>query len=77
MDEEPQLNQAIHRTVMVAYEIGIKEGKKQGRESEREFLLRAVDLNATSNDIGRFIYLDDLNDAIRELDAERQETKLP
>jgi hypothetical protein len=62
---------------MVAYEIGIKEGKKQGRESEREFLLRAVDLNATSNDIGRFIYLDDLNDAIRELDAERQETKLP
>jgi hypothetical protein len=62
---------------MVAYEIGIKEGKKQGHASEREFLLRAVDLNATSNDIGRFIYLDDLNDAIRELDAERQETKLP
>jgi hypothetical protein len=62
---------------MVAYEVGIKEGRKQGRESEREFLLRAVDLNATSNDIGRFIYLDDLNDAIRELDAERQETKLP
>ena len=69
MNEEPQLNQLIHKSLTVAFEAG--------RHAERDYLRRALDLNATSNDIGRYIYLDDFEDAIRELDAERQKKKLP
>lgn len=69
MNEEPQINQLIHKSLTVAFEAG--------RHAERDYLRRALDLNATSNEIGRYIYLDDFEDAIRELDAERQETKLP
>lgn len=69
MTEEPQINQLIHKSLKVAFEAG--------RHAERDYLKRALDLNATSNEIGRYIYLDDFEDAIRELDAKRQETKLP
>jgi hypothetical protein len=69
VNEEPQLNQLIHKSLTVAFEAG--------RHAERDYLRRALDLNATSNDIGRYIYLDDFEDAIRELDAERQKKKLP
>jgi hypothetical protein len=68
VNEEPQINQLIHKSLTVAFEAG--------RHAERDYLRRALDLNATSNEIGRYIYLDDFEDAIRELDAERQETKL-
>jgi hypothetical protein len=59
---------------MVAYEVGIKEGRRQGRKLERKHLLEALDLNSTFNDIGRYVYLDDLMDGLRELDE--QETRV-
>ncbi len=65
-----QMQDTIHRATMVAYEVGLKEGRTQGRKAEREHLLKALDLNATSNDIGRYVYLEDLMDGIRELDEQ-------
>ncbi len=61
-----QMSDTIHRATMVAYEIGIKEGRKL----EREQFWKAIDLNHTSNDIGEYIYLSDLKDALRELNGE-------
>lgn len=66
---EPQINQMIHGAMVQAF--------KAGRHAERAFLREALDLNATSNEIGRYIYLDDFEDAIRELDAEREKKNLP
>jgi hypothetical protein len=65
-----EISDTIHRATMVAYEVGLKEGQTQGRKAEREHLLKALDLNATSNDIGRYVYLDDFMDGIRELDEQ-------
>jgi len=65
-----QMQDTIHRATMVAYEVGLKEGRTQGRKAEREHLLKALDLNATSNDIGRYVYLEDLMDGIGELDEQ-------
>ncbi len=61
-----QMQDTIHRATMVAYEIGIKEGRKL----ERQQFWKAIDLNHTSNDIGEYIYLSDLKDALRELNGE-------
>jgi hypothetical protein len=61
-----EISDTIHRATMVAYEIGIKEGRKL----EKELFWKAIDLNHTSNDIGEYIYLDDLKDALRELNGE-------
>ena len=58
-----EMQDTIHRATMLAYEIGIKEGKKQ--ESERFW--RAIDLNHTGNEHGDYIYLSDLKDALEEL----------
>lgn len=65
MTEEPQLNQILHRAISVAFQAG--------RQAERDYIRKALDLNAT----GGKIYLEDFEDALRELDAERQEKKLP
>lgn len=65
MTEEPQLNQILHRTISVAFQAG--------RQAERDYIRKALDLNAS----GGKIYLEDFEDALRELDAERQEKKLP
>jgi len=68
------MSDTIYRATMVAYEVGIKEGRTQGRKLEREHLLKALDLNSTFNDIGRYVYLDDFMDGLRELDE--QETRV-
>ncbi len=69
-----EISDTIYRATMVAYEVGIKEGRTQGRKLEREHLLKALDLNSTFNDIGRYVYLDDFMDGLRELDE--QETRV-
>jgi len=69
-----EMSDTIYRATMVAYEVGIKEGRTQGRKLEREHLLKALDLNSTFNDIGRYVYLDDFMDGLRELDE--QETRV-
>lgn len=65
-----ELHETIHRASMVAYEAG----KLEGRRVERKLFEKAIDLNSTSNEIGRYIYLDDLEDGLRELNE--QETKV-
>ena len=69
-----QMSDTIYRATMVAYQAGLKEGETQGRKAEREHLLKALDLNSTFNDIGRYVYLDDFTDGLRELDE--QETRV-
>lgn len=69
-----QMSDTIYRATMVAYQAGLKEGETQGRKAEREHLLKALDLNSTFNDIGRYVYLDDFMDGLRELDE--QETRV-
>lgn len=64
-----QMNEVIAMAVARAYAAGLKEGERL----ERAHLRRALDLNAS----GGKIYLEDFEDALRELDAERQEKKLP
>lgn len=59
-----ELNMTIHRATMLAYEVGLKEGRK----AERDHFWKAIDLNSTSNDIGEYIYLNDLKDALKEID---------
>jgi len=69
-----EMSDTIYRATMVAYQVGLKEGQTQGRKAEREHLLKALDLNSTFNDIGRYVYLDDFMDGLRELDE--QETRV-
>jgi len=69
-----EMSDTIYRATMVAYQAGLKEGETQGRKAEREHLLKALDLNSTFNDIGRYVYLDDFADGLRELDE--QETRV-
>lgn len=66
---QSEFHESIHRALTVAFQAG--------RQAERDFFWRAVDLNATSNHLGEFIYLADLKDAIEELDAKRKEKNLP
>ena len=63
-----QMNEVIAMAVARAYAAGLREGERL----ERDYIRRALDLNAS----GGKIYLDDFEDALRELDAERQEKKL-
>jgi hypothetical protein len=55
-----ELQGVIHRSAVIAYEAG--------RRAERQHFWKAIDLNHTSNDIGEYIYLNDLKDALKELD---------
>ena len=64
-----QLNEVISEAVKRAYSAGVRAGKAE----ERQHLLKAIDLNAS----GDKLYLADFEDALKELDAERQETNLP
>jgi hypothetical protein len=48
---------------MAAFETGIKEG----RRLEAERFWKAIDLNSTFNEIGDFIYLNDLKDGLEEI----------
>ncbi len=62
-----EMHDTIHRATMLAYEIGVKEGRKQ----ENTRLWKAIDLNSTFNDLGDFIYLNDLKDALEEVSYEK------
>lgn len=63
-----QLNEVISEAVKRAY----AAGERAGREAERRHILEAIDLNAT----GDKVYLVDFEDALKELDAERQKASL-
>jgi hypothetical protein len=64
-----QLTEVISEAVKRAYAAGVRAGKA----AERRHILEAIDLNAS----GDKLFLDDFQDALKELDAERQETNLP
>ena len=66
------LQEIIAKQAVLAF----NQGYEAGRSAERDFFKRALDLNVTSNEIGEFVYLSDLKDAIEELDAERKEKNL-
>lgn len=72
-----ELQEIIVKASITAFNTGYRSGLAAGQAAERKFLERAIDLNATSNEIGEFVYLSDLKDAIEELDAERKEKNLP
>jgi hypothetical protein len=48
---------------MAAFEAGVKEG----RRLEAEAFWKAIDLNSTFNEIGDFVYLNDLKDGLEEI----------
>lgn len=64
-----QMHEVISEAVKRAYAAGVRAG----RAAERQHILKAIDLNAS----GDKLYLDDFEDALKELDAERQKTSLP
>ena len=64
-----QLSEVISEAVKRAF----AAGERAGRAAERRHILEAIDLNAS----GDKLYLDDFQDALKELDAEREKTSLP
>ena len=64
-----QLSEVISEAVKRAFAAGVRAGKAE----ERRHILEAIDLNAS----GDKLYLDDFQDALKELDAEREKTSLP
>jgi hypothetical protein len=60
-----ELQDTIHKTTVVAYWVGIKEGRKR----ERAAILKALDWKAEANQHGQYFYLSDLPDLLEELDA--------
>jgi len=58
-----EFQETIHKACMAAFKTGVKEG----RRLEAERFWKAIDLNSTFNDIGDFIYLDDLKDGLEEI----------
>jgi hypothetical protein len=60
---DTQLQDTIHRASIVAYQAGVKEG----RRLENEFFWKALDLNSTGSEFGDLIYINDLKDALEEL----------
>ena len=59
------LQDLIARSSVLSYQ--------QGRKDERLNILRLAQEASTENDIGRYVYLDDLNDYIQEWDTGRLE----
>ena len=83
-----ELQEIIAKNAIAAFNAGLRSGIQSavetfnkgyevGRQAERDYFWKAIDLNATSNQHGDFIYLADLKDAIEELDAKRKENNLP
>jgi hypothetical protein len=60
-----ELQDTIHKTTVIAYWVGIKEGRKR----ERAAILKALDWKAKANQHGQYFYLSDLQDLLEELDA--------
>ena len=63
------LNDLIARSSVLSYQ--------QGRKDERLNLLALALEASTSNDIGRYVYLDDLNDYIAEWDRGQSAKRTP
>ena len=63
------LNDLIARSSVLSYQ--------QGRKDERLNLLHLAREASTSNDIGRYVYLDDLNDYIEEWDRGQSAKRTP
>ena len=63
------LNDLIARNAVLSY--------RQGRKDERINLLHLAQEAATENDIGRYVYLDDLNDYIEQWDRGQSEKRTP
>lgn len=63
------LNDLIARSSVLSYQ--------QGRKDERLNLLALAREASTSNDIGRYVYLDDLNDYIAEWDRGQSAKRNP
>lgn len=63
-----EMQDTIHKTTVVAYWVGIKEGRKR----ERAAILKALDWKAEANQNGQYFYLSDLEDLLKELDAEEK-----
>ncbi len=60
-----EFQETIHKTTVIAYWVGIKEGRKR----ERAVILKALDWKAEANQHGQYFYLSDLQDLLEELDA--------
>jgi hypothetical protein len=58
-----EFQETIHKACMAAFEAGVKEG----RRLEAEAFWKAIDLNSTFNEIGDFVYLNDLKDGLEEI----------
>jgi hypothetical protein len=58
-----EFQETIHKACMAAFEAGVKEG----RRLEAERFWKAIDLNSTFNEIGDFVYLNDLKDGLEEI----------
>lgn len=63
-----EMQDTIHKTSVIAYWVGIKEGRKR----ERAAILKALDWKAEANQHGQYFYLSDLEDLLKELDAEEK-----
>jgi hypothetical protein len=63
-----EFQETIHKTTVLAYWVGIKEGRKR----ERAAILKALDWKAEANQHGQYFYLSDLEDLLKELDAEEK-----
>jgi hypothetical protein len=63
------LQEIIARNAVLSYH--------QGRRDERRNLLELAREASTSNDIGRYVYLDDLNDYIAEWDRGQSAKRTP
>ena len=63
------LQEIIARNAVLSYH--------QGRKDERRNLLELAREASTSNDIGRYVYLDDLNDYIEQWDRGQDEKRNP
>ena len=63
------LNDLIARSSVLSYQ--------QGRKDERINLLQLAKDASIENDIGRYVYLDDLNDYIQEWDRGQSEKRTP
>ena len=61
------LNDLIARSSVLSYQ--------QGRKDERINLLQLARDASIENDIGRYVYLDDLNDYIQEWDRGQSEKR--
>ncbi len=63
-----EFQDTIHKTTVLAYWVGIKEGRKR----ERAAILKALDWKAEGNQHGQYFYLSDLEDLLKEIDAEEK-----